>query len=202
MSQADSTSLLSNAADATFVALFEQVSEAIRAGGDVDFDAICRDNPEHADRLKRLAPTIAAMAELADDTDSRTSVACAGRRLGDFQIGETVQVQGTPSTLSAISTLVSGSRSTTTVPSTLTTMEPKDTSTSWSSVLWSMVRVIVGGTFSPAAGVNASEPSSSIARAAMAMTVPVLLDLPIVGSYAGGLYKSSLVVGFDIDTLF
>jgi hypothetical protein len=51
-------------AEGTFDAMVYEVATKLESGEPVDLDAIAGDHPEHVDRLRKLLPTLQAMAEL------------------------------------------------------------------------------------------------------------------------------------------
>jgi len=84
-----------SAADPTFDRLVDDLIARQQAGGTVDWSAVARDNPAHADRLRDLAPALAALGELSKAGDSAVSGVGAtpgpddliAGVLGDFRIG-------------------------------------------------------------------------------------------------------------------
>ncbi len=81
-------------AEGTFDALVYEVATKLESGEPVDLDAIAVDHPEHADRLRKLLPTLQAMAELGHSgTASLAAPPESGRPaepksgvLGDYRI--------------------------------------------------------------------------------------------------------------------
>ncbi len=85
MNRSDPTPAPATADEETFLALFESLSQQVRSGQPIDVEAICRQHPQHAERLRGLVPTMTAMAELGGPSDVRPAELVA-RRLGDFEI--------------------------------------------------------------------------------------------------------------------
>ncbi len=87
------------AADPTFDRLVDDLIARLQAGEAMDWAAVERDHPEHADRLRSLAPALAALADLSQASDGAGSGATVARDssddlaaglLGDFRIGREV----------------------------------------------------------------------------------------------------------------
>jgi serine/threonine protein kinase/Tfp pilus assembly protein PilF len=76
--------------DDLFVAeLVQGVSERVRRGESVDLNALLAEHPQHAARLKRLLPTIEALAAIDESTPAAAGSSNGAERLstiGDYQI--------------------------------------------------------------------------------------------------------------------
>jgi WD40 repeat protein/serine/threonine protein kinase len=80
--------------DQAFDDLVCEVSAKLEAGEGVDLDAIAVEHPEHADRLRKLLPTLEAMAELGHSDSGLFATSAASRGpaepktgvLGDYRI--------------------------------------------------------------------------------------------------------------------
>src|SRR5205823_10651380 len=59
--------------DPTFDRLVDDLIARLHAGGAVDWSAVEREHPAHADRLRSLAPALAALGELSQAGDSAVS---------------------------------------------------------------------------------------------------------------------------------
>jgi serine/threonine-protein kinase len=53
-----------NSTEAAFVLLFEALAERIQRGECVDLEAVAREHPEYAERLRRLLPAVQLVAAL------------------------------------------------------------------------------------------------------------------------------------------
>ncbi|MBL7224206.1 MAG: serine/threonine protein kinase [Candidatus Brocadiae bacterium] len=76
-------------ADAAFAALIEEASARLEAGEPVDVEALCAQHPRHAERLRRLLPTLHAVADLGQSVTEPSETDRGGeplRELGDFRI--------------------------------------------------------------------------------------------------------------------
>jgi serine/threonine protein kinase/Flp pilus assembly protein TadD len=84
---------VSEADDAAFAGLVEEISGKVEAGEDFDVEAYARDYPEHADRLRQLLPAIQALAGIGlslsgggpNQPPAKTAESIGGT-LGDFRI--------------------------------------------------------------------------------------------------------------------
>ena len=61
------------AADSTFDRLVDDLIAHLQSDGEVDWSAIERDHPNHAERLRSLAPALAALREVSRAGDSAVS---------------------------------------------------------------------------------------------------------------------------------
>jgi hypothetical protein len=55
--------------DQTLDRLIERITDELHAGVPVDLEALVREHPEHADRLRQLVPALALMANLGRSND-------------------------------------------------------------------------------------------------------------------------------------
>jgi len=67
--------------------LFDEITQRLQRGEDVDIEEYAARHPEHAEKLRQMLPTIAALADLGL-TDPIFPQAAAPRlgTLGDFQL--------------------------------------------------------------------------------------------------------------------
>ena len=76
----------------SFDKLFERVTDRVLGGEPVDVQKLCADYPEHADELRRMLPTVRAMASVSNaPQEKRTAVDTAEEHvenctLGDFRL--------------------------------------------------------------------------------------------------------------------
>ena len=62
-------SVTASVRDMTLDRLIEQITDELQAGGQIDLEAMVREHPEHAGRLRQLVPALALMANLGQSGD-------------------------------------------------------------------------------------------------------------------------------------
>jgi serine/threonine protein kinase len=74
-------------AEGAFDALVYEVAAKLESGEPVDLDALAVDHPEHVDRLRKLLPTLQAMAELGHADSALLAAPLESGRPGELKTG-------------------------------------------------------------------------------------------------------------------